>query len=112
MDIHGKGILRFNKVGDLLLWSTALSIGENGYINVPTTLKKDVEDLVKQEFKTRTFKGKDKYILVDIKKGFISGYTNKDGNKVLKFVVMDLEVSKPTEKKPTKQKAQDIDLDF
>ncbi len=111
MDIHGKGILRFNKVGDLLLWSTALSIGENGYINVPTTLKKDLEEVVKKEFKARTFKGKDKYILIDVKSGFVSGYTNKDNKKVLKFVIMDLEFVKPTEKKPTK-KQEDTDLDF
>ncbi len=104
MDIYGNGLLRFNKVGDKILWHLSIQIDAKSgktYLSVPTTLKKEVEEVVKKEFKSRTWTTEDKYIKVNVKKGFISGYINKENKKVLKLVVTELNIVKDEKKATT-----------
>lgn len=93
MEITGYGTLRFKKVGDKLLWNTSIKIDAKSgktYISIPTTLQKDVEEKVKKEFKARKISGEDKYLSIEIKKGFLSGYIDKDNKTVLKLVITDI----------------------
>lgn len=109
MEIIGYGTLRFNKVGDKVYWSTSIKVdAKQGttWMSIPTTLKKEVEDKVKKEFKSKTFKGDDKYLSIHIEKGFLSGYKDKNGKNVLKLVVTELTLPQP------KAKESDTDLDF
>lgn len=113
MDIMGNGNLRFNLVGDKVLWNLSIQIeAKSGktWMSIPTTLKKEIEEEVKKEFKARTWKTDDKYIRVYVKKGFISGYLNKENKKVLKLVVTDLTITKDKDEKTTKK--DDVEIPF
>lgn len=103
MNITGYGLLRFKSNGGKLSWNISVKYPENEdkafYVSYPVTLKKEVEEQVKKEFKSRKWTKEDKYINVNIKKGFLSAFTNKEGQKVTKFVITELECSKPDIKK-------------
>lgn len=104
MNINGTTNLRFNKVGKVLLWSCSVSSqnqdGTTTWANIPVTLSKKVEDEVKKLFKEATFKNdKDKYITIDITKGFLSCYKNKENKSVVKIVVTEIKPYTPKEKK-------------
>lgn len=109
----GNGNLRFNLVGDKVLWNLSIQIeAKSGktWMSIPTTLKKEIEEEVKKEFKSRTWKTDDKYIRVYVKKGFISGYLNKENKKVLKLVVTELTITKDKDEKTTKK--DDVEIPF
>lgn len=108
MEITGYGTLRFKKVGDRVLWTTSIKVdAKQGttWMSIPTTLKKEVEDKVKKEFKARKITSEDKYLTINVTKGFLSGYKDKDGKNVLKLVVMELDFPQP-------KKQEDTELDF
>lgn len=112
MDINGQGYLRFRVVNEKVLWNLSIQIeAKEGktYMSIPASLKKEVEDAVKKEFKARTWTTEDKYIKVNVKKGFLSGYLDKDNKKVLKLVVTELEVVKEKSKKET---TDDVKIPF
>lgn len=112
MDILGQGIIRFNKVGDKLYWNTSVQISAKSgktWLSIPTTLQKDVEEKVKKEFKSRKWTSDDKYIKINITKGFISGYLDKDNKKVLKLVITELEFVTDTKKKV---ETDDVEIPF
>lgn len=109
MNITGYGLLRFKSNGGKLSWNTSvryIDADEKAfYVTYPTTLKKEVEEQVKKEFKSRKWTKEDKYININIKKGFLSAFTNKEGQKVTKFVITELECPKPDINKTDKVKS-------
>ncbi len=94
MNINGKVILRFKKVGTYVMWLASVSNtdkdGATIWGSVPVTLTKKVEEEVKTIFKETKFKGDDKYITIDVKNGFISGYKDKDNHFIVKLVITEL----------------------
>lgn len=102
MNINGYGYLRFRKVGDKLLWNISIKADDNSYVCLPVTLKKDVEEVVKKQFKATKFTKEDKFLSVNVTKGFISGYKDKEKKMITKLVITELEFTKPNIKKVDK----------
>ena len=106
MNITGLCLLRFKSNGGKVSWNTSVKYTDSEnkpfYVTYPTTLKKEVEEQVKKEFKSRKWSKEDKFIVINVKKGFLSAFTNKEGQKVTKFVITELECSKPDIKKTDK----------
>lgn len=114
MNINGTTNLRFNKVGKVVLWSCSVSSknqdGSTTWASIPVTLSKDVESKVKELFKKATFKNdKDKFITINITKGFLSCYKNKEEKSVVKIVITDITPYTPKEKKV---ETDDVEIPF
>lgn len=114
MDIKGTTNLRFNKVGKVLLWSCSVSTqnqdGSTTWANIPVTLSKKVEGEVKELFKNTKFKNdKDKFITINITKGFLSCYKNKEDKSVVKIVVTEITPYTP---KAKKVETDDVEIPF
>ncbi len=94
MNINGAINLRFKKVGTYVMWLASVSNKDKDgniiWISIPVTLSKKVEEEVKNIFKETKFKTDDKYITIDVKNGFISGYKDKENKSVVKLVITEL----------------------
>ena len=106
MNINGTTNLRFKKVGNYILWSASISTkdseGNSMYTNMPVSLTKKVEEEVKKLFKETKFKNdKDKYVNVNVSKGFISFYKDKENKTVIKLVVTEITPYEPKKKVET-----------
>lgn len=100
MDINGTIIVRFNTVKDRVYWNGSLQVkGKDGsiWVSVPLTFSKDGEEKVKKLFSEKTKKSdKDRHITLNVTKGFISGYKDKENKSVLKLVLLDFDLYTPT----------------